>query len=279
VFIPSRRSLGEGGSDGGGKTWEIHRMMDVTKARESTCCPVVELRQYTLRKGSRDTLIDLFEKEFIESQETLGMRVIGTFRDLEKPDRFVWLRGFQNMNARAIQLQQFYGGPVWKAHREAANATMIDSDNVLLLRPANRSGFTLPRTRLAYRAVPTNPPGMVVATIYHLEKGTEAKFAEFFRATIVPILARVPIPILGEWITEHHRNTFPGLPVREDANVFVWFSSFSDRAAYEAQAAFLEDEILSKCASRIQGQPEMLLLAPTVRSLLRSVDLLARTHA
>jgi len=120
---------------------------------------------------------------------------------------------------------------------------------------------------------------MIVATIYHLEKGTEAKFAEFFRATIAPILARIPIPILGEFITEHHRNTFPGLPVREDANVFVWFSRFPDRAAYEAQAAFLEDEIGPKCAHRIQGQPEMLFLAPTVRSLLRGADLLDRTHA
>jgi hypothetical protein len=242
--------------------------MDLTKSWETTCCPVLELRQYTLKEGGRDTLIDLFEKEFIESQETLGMRVIGTFRDLEKPDRFVWLRGFQNMNARAIQLQQFYGGPVWKAHREAANATMIDSDNVLLLRPAIEAGFSLPRTRLAYRAVPKDPPGMVFATIYHLEKGTEAKFTEFFRAAIAPILAKIPIPILGEFVTEHHRNTFPGLSVREDANVFVWFSRFSDRAAYEAQAAFIEDEIGPKCANRIQGNPEVLLLTPTVRSLL-----------
>jgi NIPSNAP len=254
-------------------------MLDVTKSWETTCCPVVELRQYTIKEGGRDTLIDLFEKEFIESQETLGMRVIGTFRDLEKPDRFVWLRGFQNMNARAIQLQQFYGGPVWKAHREAANATMIDSDNVLLLRPAIGSGFDLPQTRLAYRAVKKNPPGMIVATIYHLEKGTEAKFAGFFRVTIAPILAKVPIPVLAELVTEHHRNTFPGLPVREDANVFVWFSRFPDRAAYEAQAAFLEAEILSKCAARIQGKPEVLFLAPTVRSLLRGVDPLDRTDA
>ena len=242
--------------------------MEFTKSQETTSCPVVELRQYTLKEGGRDTLIDLFEKEFIESQETLGMRVIGTFHDLEKPDRFVWLRGFQNMNARAIQLQQFYGGPVWKTHREAANATMIDSDNVLLLRPAIGSGFTLPPTRLPSRAGSTHPRAMILATIYHLEKGIEAKFAEFFRTTIAPILARIAIPILGELMTEHHRNTFPRLPVREDANVFVWFSRFPDRAAYEAQAAFVEDEIGSKCANRIQGKPEVLFLAPTVRSAL-----------
>src|SRR5204863_6636074 len=92
-----------------------------------TCCPIVELRQYTLHRGKRDVLIDLFDREFIEPQETLGMNILGQFRDLDDPDRFVWLRGFRDMASRAAALQAFYGGPVWKAHRETANATMIDS--------------------------------------------------------------------------------------------------------------------------------------------------------
>jgi len=108
------------------------------------CCPVVELRQYTMHPGKRDVLIDLFDREFIESQEALGIKIIGQFRDLDRPDRFVWLRGFRDMSSRARALTDFYGGPVWKARREAANATMIDSDNVLLLRPAlSTSGFSL----------------------------------------------------------------------------------------------------------------------------------------
>src|SRR6267143_6869152 len=107
------------------------------------CCPVVELRQYTLHPGKRDVLIDLFDREFIESQEALGIKVIGQFRDLDHQDRFVWLRGFRDMTSRAKALSDFYGGPVWKAQREAANETMIDSDNVLLLHPAHSdSGFS-----------------------------------------------------------------------------------------------------------------------------------------
>src|SRR5437762_8078427 len=99
---------------------------------QSGCCSVVELRQYTLHPGKRNVLIDLFDREFVESQEVLGMKIIGQFRDLDNPNRFVWLRGFHDMPSRAQALNNFYGGPVWKAHREAANATMIDSDNVLL---------------------------------------------------------------------------------------------------------------------------------------------------
>src|SRR5690348_6640492 len=104
--------------------------------------PVVELRQYTLRPGQRDVLIELFDREFVESQEAAGMAIVGQFRDLDDPDRFVWIRGFASMPARAKALAAFYGGPVWKQHAAAANATMIDSDNVLLLRPATASaGF------------------------------------------------------------------------------------------------------------------------------------------
>ena len=106
---------------------------------DDSCCPVIELRQYTLQPGQRDVLIELFEREFVESQEAIGMRLVGQFRDVERPDRFVWIRGFPDMRSRAESLQAFYGGPVWAAHRDAANATMIDSDNVLLLRPATAS--------------------------------------------------------------------------------------------------------------------------------------------
>ncbi|RVA26527.1 NIPSNAP family protein, partial [Mesorhizobium sp. M7D.F.Ca.US.004.03.1.1] len=56
--------------------------------------PVVELRQYTLKPGRRDTLIDIFDGRLIEGQEDAGMTIIGQFRDLDRPDMFVWMRGF-----------------------------------------------------------------------------------------------------------------------------------------------------------------------------------------
>jgi hypothetical protein len=96
---------------------------------------VVELRRYALRPGQRETLVELFDREFVESQEAVGMEILGQFRDLDDPDSFVWLRGFSDMQTRKHGLEAFYGGPVWKAHAAAANATMIDVDNVLLLRP------------------------------------------------------------------------------------------------------------------------------------------------
>src|SRR6266700_2753328 len=145
-----------------------------------TCCPVVELRQYTLKPGMRDVLIDLFEQEFIETQEATGIVVIGQFRDMDNPDRFVWLRGFADMPTRAQALQEFYGGPVWKAHREAANATMIDSDNVLLLRPAlPASGFFLENAKRAPVGSDEVPASLVVATIYYFADPVAPDFINF----------------------------------------------------------------------------------------------------
>src|SRR5438046_10581759 len=100
----------------------------------SRCCPVVELRQYTLHPGKRDVLIELLDHEFIEPQEALGITVIGQFRDLDHQDRFVWLRGFRDMTLRAKALSDFYGGPVWIMPREASSPTMTDSECALVLR-------------------------------------------------------------------------------------------------------------------------------------------------
>jgi quinol monooxygenase YgiN len=237
---------------------------------DETCCPVVELRQYTLVPGQRETLITLFEREFIETQEATGMTVIGQFRDLNNPDRFVWLRGFTDMESRARQLQEFYGGPVWKAHREAANATMIDSDNVLLLRPASpTSEFHLEQGKRAPIGSTTNREDLLVATIYHLGKTKGADFAAFFGRELQPRLTKTGVSVLASFVTETHPNTFPRLPVRENANVFVWFARFLDREAYEKPAAAIrEKETALKLPALMVEQPEILILSPTARSLL-----------
>src|SRR5947209_641204 len=195
------------------------------------CCPIVELRQYTLHRGKRDVLIDLFDREFVESQEALGMRIIGQFRDLDNPDRFVWLRGFPDMAARAQALQAFYGGSVWKEHRDVANATMIDSDNVLLLRPARaNSGFQLRTSVRPAQGASKAPEGLVVATIYYLNAPVSVAFVDFFERDLKSALTETGVPVLAYFVTENSANNFPALPVREGEHVFVWFSRFPSRA-------------------------------------------------
>jgi hypothetical protein len=239
-----------------------------------TCCPVVELRQYTLHTEKRDVLIELFDREFVESQEVLGMHVIGQFRDLDDPNRFVWLRGFRNMAERAEGLSAFYGGPVWKAHRETANATMIDSDNVLLLRPARpESGFLLGTDRPPPCSSEV-PAALVVATIYYLDELAN-DFVDFFEQTLKPVLVDTGASILAYLVTENSANNFPALPVREGENVFIWFSLFRDQMAYQDHCAALfksarwQGEVFQEITRRLRKHPEVLRLSPTARSQLR----------
>ena len=242
---------------------------------EQTCCPIVELRQYTLHPGKRHVLVDLFDREFIEPQEALGMKIIGQFRDVDNRNRFVWLRGFPDMASRAQALQDFYGGPVWKAHREAANATMVDSDNVLLLRPAlPTSGFSLNGRHRPASPANAVPKEVVVATIYYFDAPPDAGFVDFFEQTLMQAVSDTGASTFAYLVTEDSENTFPALPVREGENVFVWFSRFNDPAAYELYVAALarsrrwRGEISKELARRLKRAPEVLRLSPTARSRL-----------
>jgi hypothetical protein len=203
------------------------------------------------------------------------MKVIGQFRDLDNPNRFVWLRGFRDMPLRAQALKDFYGGPVWKAHRAAANATMIDSNNVLLLHPATpTSGFSFGNRERSRPDSNEARSELIVATIYYLEASVDAAFVQFFEETVKPAVTGSGATVLAYFVTEHSENTFPALPVREGENVFVWFARFNDPPAYESHIAALtqsprwRDEISKELARRLKRQPEILKLSPTTRSLL-----------
>ena len=235
-------------------------------------CSVIEFRQYTLHPGTRDTFIELFDREFIESQEVLGSWVIGQFRDLDDPDRIVWLRGFGDMPARAEALNAFYGGAVWQAHREAANATIVDSDNVLLLRPADGSSFELDARPPPGEAEIAR--GIVVATIYYLDAPIDDDFLAFFERQIKPELTGTGARVRASFVTESSANNFR-LPVREGEHVFVWLAGFADPAAYPLHVAALadsadwRDRIVGELRRRIMAPPEILRLTPTARSRLR----------
>ncbi len=241
-----------------------------------TCCPIVELRQYTLHPGKRDVLIDLFDREFVETQEAVGMKIIGQFRDLDDPNRFVWLRGFQDMTTRAQSLQAFYGGPIWKANRELANETMVDSDNVLLLRPARSdSAFSFGNSERPPHGATEIPNEILMATICYFASSVDDHFIDFFEHNLKPIFVENGASLLAYLVTESSENTFPALPVREDENVFVWFSRFANAAALNDYFVALDqsrrwrDGVSETLRRQLKKSPEVLKLSPTARSQLR----------
>jgi len=236
---------------------------------------IIELRQYTTYPGTREALISLFEREFIESQEAVGIHVIAQFRDLNDPDRFVWLRGFPDMAARAASLTAFYTGALWTAHRDAANTTLYDNDNVLLLHPA------APATGFATAVTPRSPPGraptttdFVVATAYHVAQPVAPDFVRWFDAAVAPRFAAAGATVVAQLVSDHSPNTFPRLPVREGENVFLWLARFDDRASYDRYLARLavdvrwSGELFAALHEQLARYPEVMMLEPTPRSSL-----------
>lgn len=251
-----------------------HHQAHDTDAVSERFSPVVELRQYTLHPGRRDTLIDIFDHHLVESQEETGMKIIGQFRDLDRPDYFVWMRGFDGMEARRQSLEAFYNGPVWAKHKDAANATMIDSDDVLLLRPAwPDAGFDLAGARRPSpgdKAVDSRSERILVAAIHHILPGKKQEFSALYRREAMPLAAG---RLIAAFISEHAENTFSRLPVRADENVFVAlrvFDTVGEHAASTARlAASPEWQAFAAGAGKLETRPaETLRLTPTSRSLL-----------
>ena len=181
---------------------------------------VVELRQYVLHPGRRAELVELFDREFVEPQEQHGLRVIGTFTDLDDPDRFVWFRGFPDMTARVAGLEAFYDGPVWQAHREQANATMVDSDDVLLLRPSFHSPTGL---QLWSRSPSSN-----------CRSRLRRAFLPWFEEHAEPVLQASGSQLRALLVTDPSPNTFPRLPIREGEHVLVRVAGYPDQPSYDA---------------------------------------------
>lgn len=237
--------------------------------------PVLELRQYKIVDGKRDTLIRLFEQNFVESQEADGMHLVGQFRDLRDPDRFTWMRSFPSMAVRAKALGAFYFGPVWQAHRDEANPLLDDNDNVFLLRPA-WEGANFP-------ASPQRPgPGatvrgnnVIVATIVYLWKEPSQGFAARFRENIAPLYTRAGLPVIACFIPEKEPNNFPRLHVREGERVLIWFTRVSRAEDFQkAMRRLKQDPVWRSSAEPLlkdaeERPPQHLFLQPTPRSELR----------
>jgi hypothetical protein len=235
-------------------------------SNEST---VFELRQYTLHGGQRDTLITMFEADFLKPLNESGMHVVGTFRDLDDPDRFAWMRGFPDMASRPQALSNFYDGALWKSKRNAANATILDSDNVLLLKPATpNDGFPAP-------SKDRNKDEIIGATIHYIANVDAQAFVTAFDREILPRITDLGAKPIARLVTEESPNNFPRLPIRDRDRVFIWYARWPNvdaEASFASRFAKLSgwrDAIPEPVLPAVMRKPERLRLAPTTTSELR----------
>lgn len=227
---------------------------------------VFELRRYTLRPGARETLIAVFDTHLVETQEAVGMSVVCQFRDPAAPDQFVWFRGFADQAARTRALPAFYGGPVWAEHGPAANETMLEWHDVLMLKPAG------PGPGFHTSGLERSPPGTAdledghpyLVAIHHLAPATADDKASLAADVIADALRATGGNIVASLISDRSKNGFARLPVREGECVVVTLIRPAVPQAIPALEAALRE-----IAVGTGRAPDIAGLIPTARSLLR----------
>ena len=231
---------------------------------------VVELRRYDIAPGQRGRFVRYFDAYFPEAFEQLDCMVFGQFEDRAAPTRFVWLRGYRDINARPIADAAFYYGPVWREHRAKVNALFPGaSDNVLLLSPLTPQAEIPVLPAVDPVDEPQGASGVAVAQIFAVKKGDEDAFAQRAQAEFARY-AGAKVHPAGVLVTLDVPNNFPQLPVRTDGPFLVWLGMVEDDAAlkdFEVVASRVEHSL--EATGMLRGTPERLVLDPTPRSRLR----------
>jgi hypothetical protein len=176
------------------------------------------------------------------------------------------------MPSRARELAAFYDSDLWHARRNEANASIDDSDNVLLLEPASPA---LRFKDIPLRPAPSNaaaPVGLVVVTLYYTKAETLNTFETLFDRSLRHRAETAGARTLAAYVSSTQENNFPRLPIRIGEHIFVWVAQFANPAAYAAyQSKLAADKQWNQTRWRelITRDPEVLRLTPTPRSRLR----------
>lgn len=198
---------------------------------------VIELRNYLMKPGQRDNFNDYFSMHFIESQAVRGAHVLGKFAVAGQPDKFFWVRGFENMRARSKFLPDFYGGPVWKEFGSGANEMIVDSDDVYLLKPLDGSA-------------PFRKDKVLEINYYFAKDETPEKLAGSFHA--LPKYEQTTL-----WTSELQENDFPALPAFQYENLLVSITGFGSEEEHRSRR--LDPEIQIKLEPLITKKESLLL--------------------
>ncbi len=230
---------------------------------------VIEFRRYVTSPGRRDDFVRYFDAYFPEAFEQLGAMVVGQFAERGDPDRFTWLRGFKDIQARPVVNAAFYYGPLWREHRAKVNAILPDSDNVMLMRPLHpgRSVSVLPAVDPVLE--PDGAHGVVVAQVFPVEKDAVEAFAVRAERAFAAYDGQ-DVRTAGLLVSLDLPNNFPQLPIREDGPWLVWLGTCRDDAALQVlsrQMDAVERELAD--GNAVRGPVERIVMDPTPRSRLR----------
>lgn len=194
---------------------------------------IIDLRDYTLKPNTRDKFVERCETLIFPEQKRLGATILGTFCDANDPNRIVWLRAMPNMAERKRILTAFYShGEVWKANRRDVNSWIVDSSNVLLVKPV--ADFVTPASKMTDHSI------MVMYTRLAKRSFNFADELDKASEAIKEIGGRV----LAKLVTDPSENNYPLHPIRTGEYGFVMFAHFESKLYQSLGISSVEERTL-----------------------------------
>jgi hypothetical protein len=225
-----------------------------------------------MRPLARDSFIDNFEAHYLEEIERFGAIVMGLFRVLDEPDRFVWLRGFPDIGRRAPSLRAFYASDVWKRHGPISVALFRRPLTVRLLRPLEHTDLTAGRTLAStLSAFGTGTcsveTGVVVVDIFSAaQPQARDELANILRSSF-PSLDGDVSEVRGLLVAEEQEDSWEEAVIRDSREVIL-VTVHRDPAATERHREAVAN-VTGQVGIELTGPPVALTLLPTMRSPMR----------
>ena len=192
---------------------------------------IIEMRNYIIKPGLRDSFIRYFENNLVKPQEDLHGYPFARYKVKGAPDNFFWIRSFYDMKTRSAFLPAFYYGAEWKRNKKVANNLLVNNDNVHLLQPLQWTRDSLYPVKAVSRFL-LIPKGGIVVIDFYISNTKLVTLLQVFSKSYLPLLKELGIHDFTLWTSVLQPNDFPQLPVFQDPNLLVGISFYKDEPAY-----------------------------------------------
>lgn len=206
---------------------------------QSKSIKVIEIRNYLLKQGRRDSFINVFETLLMDTLNAKKNYVLGQYQVKNENDRFTWFRGFDDMLSRKGALEGFYSSAHWKKNENATGKHLIGYTNVYLLKPLSISTQEMDSSTAFDVNWFGKPKGVTVVDFY-VANEMRAQLLDFVQTKYDSIVRAAGVKDISYWISETTPNNYPNLPVFQDKNLLVTIAFYKDEQEYASKKMQIE---------------------------------------
>lgn len=108
-------------------------VVSLTQIKAQNVNPLIEIRSYNLKPGTRQTFNQLFEKEALPMLDRWGIKVVLYGASLHDSDSYFLIRAFNSIDERQKTEDAFYSSTEWKQGPREAILAMIQNFTTVVL--------------------------------------------------------------------------------------------------------------------------------------------------